>query len=232
MSFKAKKLIRWLFGVGLTLLFLGIAFAVGNRAWYRTRTWRVVDRSLELSVGPVSTQEFAINVEENFLILLEVDRDVPPKIAEGVLGTGKLVSEHLVAHGFKMRWAVLKNGSLMKQGLSDGNGEGYGGSRMGRILGFFPAERGQKYRIDLDVLEDGSALKPYHPTLKVQVDLFTLDGYAMAEGFSELAGLVVAGIGVLLIAPVLPLWGWLITKKSRSSLTKNRKIPADLSRPS
>jgi hypothetical protein len=109
--------------------------------------------------------------------------------------------------------------TVIRQDLSDGNGEGFWSGRMGRVLGSFPAEKGQKYRIDLEVLEDGSALEPYHPSLEVRVDPFTLDGYAMGEGFSELAGLVVGGIGVLLIAPVLPLWGWLVTKKSRSSPT-------------
>jgi hypothetical protein len=215
---KTKKLTKWLAGIGLVLFLSGISFSIGNWAWCRTRTWHVINKPLELRAGSVSTEEFTVNINENFMLLLEVDRDVPPGIAQNVLGTGELVSKNRSEpHGFKMRWAVMKDGKSIKGGLSDGNGEGYWSSRIGRVLGFFPAEKGEKYRIDLNVLEDGSALDPYHPTLKVQVDLFTLDGYAMGEGFSELAGMIVAGIGGLLLAPVLPIWGWLITKKERSS---------------
>lgn len=214
MPFITKRLTKWLFLAGLTLVFLGISFSVGNWVWYRTRTWWPIDKPVDLTVGSVSTQEFKVNIKENFLILLEVDRDLPPDIAERVLGVGELGSkERTQPHGFKLRWAVFEDGNVIKDGLSDGAGEGYWSAKRGRILGFFPATSGQKYRIDLDVLEDGRELAPYHPTLKVQVDIFTLDGYAMGEGFSELAGFIVAGIGALLLAPVLPLWGWLVAGK-------------------
>jgi hypothetical protein len=216
-----KKLTKWLLGIGLLPVLSGISFSIGNWAWYRTRTWSVVDKPLELKAGSVTSQEFTVNVKENFIIQLEVDRGIPSNIAFNVLGTGEIGSDNRTEpHGFKMRWAVMKGGKLIKEGFSDGNGEGYWSSRIGRVLGFFPAEKGEKYRINLDVLEDGSALDPYHPTLKVQVDLFTLDGYAMGEGFSELAGMIVAGIGALLLIPVLPIWGWLITKKEASSPRK------------
>jgi hypothetical protein len=215
MPFITKRLTRWFFWTGLTVVFLGVSFSVGNWAWYRTRTWWAIDKPLDLRVGSVSTQEFKVNINENFLVLLEVDRGVPPSIAARVLGVGELVSKvRTETHGFKLRWTVFENGSVIKEGLSDGAGEGYWSDKRGRILGFFPAKSGQKYRINLDVLEDGEGLAPYHPTLKVQVDIFTLDGYAMGEGFSELAGLIVAGIGGLLLAPVLPFWGWLATRKT------------------
>ena len=198
---------------------LGVSFSVGNWVWYRTRTWSVVAKPLDLRVGSVSTQEFKVNINENFLVLLEVDRDVPPYIAEGVLGVTALISKKRdKSPGFKLRWAVSENSNVIKDGLSNGVGEGYWSAKTGRILGFFPAKSGHKYRINLDVLEDGTGLAPYHPTLKVQVDIFTLDGYAMGEGFSELAGLIVAGIGGLVMAPALPMWGWLVTKRKRPSL--------------
>jgi len=198
------------------MLVLGVSFMVVNWAWYRTRTWSVVDKRLDLRIGSNHTQEFKVNINENFLIMLEVDRDLPPNIAEHVLGLGDLVSaDRTDLHGFRMRWALLKNGSVIKKGLSDGNGEGYWSRRTGRVLGFFPAEKGQNYRIDWEVLDDGSELNSYHPSLKVQVDLFTLDGYAMGEGFSELAGFILAGIGTLLLVPVLPFWGWLATRKTK-----------------
>jgi len=210
-----KRLTKWLFWVGITMFVSGVSFAVGNWTWYKTRTWSVVNKQIDLKAGSKFTQEFQVNIDENFLVMLEVDRDVPQDVAERVLGVGDFVSgSRTDLHGFKMRWAVLNNGIVVKKGISDGNGEGYWSRRKGRILGFFPAKKRQKYRLDLEVLDDGSGLNQYHPSLLVRVDIFTLDGYAIGEGLSELAGVAVAGFGLLLLAPVVPIWGWLVTRKT------------------
>ena len=94
------------------MLVLGVSFTVGNWAWYRTRTWSAIDKPLDLRVGSNRTQEFQVNINENFLIMLEVDRELPQNIAERVLGTGDFVAaDRTERHGFRVRWAVLKNGS-------------------------------------------------------------------------------------------------------------------------
>jgi hypothetical protein len=215
MPLNTKKLTKWLFWIGLIMFVLGVSFAACNRTWYRTRTWSVVAKPIDLNAGSKFTQEFQTNIDENFLVMLEVDRGLPQEVAERVLGVGDFVSGGRTdLHGFRMRWAVLNNGIVVKKGISDGNGEGYWSRRIGRILGFFPAKKGQKYKLDLEVLDDGSGLNPYHPSLLVRVDIFTLDGYAMGEGISELAGLIVAGLGLLFLAPVVPIWGWLVTRKT------------------
>ena len=76
MSRKTKKLTKWLLGFGLVLFLLGISFSIGNWAWYRTRTWSVVDKPLALKAGFIRGQEFTVNVKENFMLLLEVDREI------------------------------------------------------------------------------------------------------------------------------------------------------------
>jgi hypothetical protein len=155
---------------------------------------------IQLTVGHTRTPQFKTNVEENFEIQLAVDRDVPRSVTAGLLGIGDLGSgDAKGGGGFKLAWTLIGDGKPVKQGISDGRGEGYWGASVGRQLGYFHATKGTKYDLALDVLENGSALSPDHPRIVVAIDLFTLDGYAMADGFSQLAGFGVAGVGSLLI---------------------------------
>jgi hypothetical protein len=211
-----RNLARWFFWPGLVLAILGSAYAFKNHYWYRTRTWALVETPLLLEAGSSGTYQFTPNVTERFLIRLEVDRDAPDDLTETVLGVSKPYSAHFgEVHGFKMRWAVFENGNLLKQGLSDGNGEEFWGAKKGRILGFFPATSGHNYRLGTTVLENGSALHPYHPTLAVAVDIFTLDGYAMGAGITELLGLIATGLGLGLIAVSILVWSWHIAHSAR-----------------
>jgi hypothetical protein len=197
---RSWKLVKWLAWVGTVLVFLGACLFVGNRAWYRARTWTPVNIPVPLTVGHISTPEFAVNVEDTFTIRLDVDPEVPARTMDAVLGIGDLTSGKTEGGpGFKLSWVMRSDGKDVLHGISDGRGEGFWGSRRGRVLGSFHAEKGKRYRLDVDVLEDGSQLEPYHPHLRVSVDLFTLDGYAMATGISEVAALAVVGFGTALL---------------------------------
>jgi hypothetical protein len=174
-----------------------------------------LDIPMAPTVGHITTPEFTVNVEENFLIQLDVDREVPEAIMDEVLGIGNLLSSKpSEAHGFKVAWALSSDAKIVRQDVSDEYKHGYWGSTTGRLLGYFHAQKGGRYRLDVDVLEDGSRLAPYHPHLKVTVDLFTLDGYAMGEGFSELAGLLIAGIGAVLVASAIAVRGRAAKRKA------------------
>jgi hypothetical protein len=187
--------------VGIGLILSGLGSAIGNWAWYRTRTWFPLEMPIALTVGHVATPEFTVNVRENFVIQLDLDRGLPKSATNAVLGTDDLISsEPFEGRGFRIAWTLRSDGKVIKQEISDGHNQGYWGSTTGRLLGYFRAEKGKRYRVDVDVLEDGSQLAAYHPRLKVAVDLFTLDGYAIGEGIIELAFLVLAGLGVTLFA--------------------------------
>lgn len=201
---KTKKLVKWLAWLGVALIFSGLSSYVGTTVWYRTRTWYPLDVPIVLTVGHVGAPEFTVNLRENFEIQLDVDRRVPKLLMDNVLGTGDLLSSKPdELHGFKLAWTLSRDGSVVRHEISDEHNQGYWGSRTGRVLGYFQSEKGKRYRIDVDVLEDGSQLAAYHPRLKVCVDLFTLDGYAIGEGITELALLAVAGLGAALFVSAM-----------------------------
>jgi hypothetical protein len=215
-----RNLARWFFWPGLVLAVLASAYAFKNHHWYRARTWTLLETPVLLEAGTARAYQFTPNLTEQFVIRLEVDRDTPEEVTEKVLGVSEPYSKHYQdVYGFKMRWAVLENGIVVKQGLSDGHGEEFWSAKKGRILGFFPATVGHTYRLETTVLEDGSALHPYHPTLGVAIDIFALDGYAIEEGVAQLAGLVITGLGLALVATSILLWNWRSSRPAESVST-------------
>jgi|SRR5579885_1246743 hypothetical protein len=184
---------------GVVLMLCGMCSFAGSMAWYRTRTWHPLDVSVPLSVGHFSTSDFTTNVSENFTIQLEVDVGIPKQDMETVLGIDGPLAKADEVHGFKLAWALTADGKEVKREVSDGHGQGYWrGNRVGRLLGNFLAERGKRYRLDLDILEDGSRLGNYHPRLKVGTDIFALDGHAIREAVLEFVSLAIVALGVVL----------------------------------
>jgi hypothetical protein len=200
----STKLAKWLARLGVFLILSGLCSLVGSMAWYSTRTWYPLNMPIALTVGHVGTPEFIVNVSESFAIQLDVDRKVPTTVMDTVLGTGDpLSADPGEVHGFKLAWTLTSDGRVVRREISDGHNQGYWGRTTGRLLGYFRAEKGKRYRVDVDVLEDGSQLAAYHPHLKVNVDLFALDGYAIGEGIVQLAFLAVAGVGAALFVSAM-----------------------------
>lgn len=189
---------QWLRRIGIFLALSGLCWFLGNRFWYSTRTWIALDVPISLAAGHVTTPEFQVNLEDRFEIELDVDRPVPSDVMDNVLGIGESPSA-TNARGARLAWTLLCDGELAKQGVSDGRGEGYWGRTTGRVLSYFSARKGKTYRLDINALDDGSRLSPYHPRIRVTVDLFALDGYAIGEAVREMAGGVAAFLGILLI---------------------------------
>jgi len=200
--------VKWLGSFGVVLVLCGASLSLGSRIWFSTRVWSLLNVPIVLTPGHAGVSEFVPNVEADFTIRLAIDRQVPPSLADKVLGIGNPFSSSAEeVHGFKLTWTLRSDGKVVKTSTNDGRGQGYWGSTTGRILGAFHSEQGKQYQLNVDVLEDGSQLTPYHPHLKVSVDPFTLDGYAIRNGEMELAGYVTVGVGaVLLIAAAVIRW--------------------------
>jgi hypothetical protein len=212
---------KWAKLLGSIIVLAGLGLLIWENYWYRTRSWSVLDQPISLAVGHDETHAFSTNLHEVYLINLEVDREVPAKIANEVLGTGDMTAGTTKdLHGFKLKWVLASGDLIVKQGMSDGHREGYWGTRTGRLLGWFEAEKGRHYILTLTPLEDGSQLIPYHPSLKVAVDLFTLDGYAMSEAFAEVAALILIVLGVISFLGAMVTARW---KRIRASMNSNAK---------
>jgi hypothetical protein len=125
-EFRFNKAGAVAFWTGLVMLLFGSAYAAKHYDWYCARTWQAMHMPIDLRVGSASSQEFTVNLNENFLILVEVDRSAPNDVTERLLGIAEPgFAGPADVHGIELRWSVVRDGSVLKRGFSDGKNQGF-----------------------------------------------------------------------------------------------------------
>ena len=113
----------------------------------------------------------------------------------------------------KASWALTSGGQVVAQGSTDKNKAGeWGDETIERNLGWFTGQNGRRYTLDLDILEDGTALAPCNPRLKVEVTApFYEDALVASAAFSLVA------LGLALIGGILLLISFIMERRVRHS---------------
>ncbi|MBZ5534387.1 MAG: biopolymer transporter ExbD [Acidobacteriia bacterium] len=151
--------------IGIILLVLAAGSHIGWKIWYETRTWVPLDISISLSPGHIKTNEFKINLESSYDILLEVERRFDFEQLPCMLG---LLNCKDTPSILRANWTLSRAGQVVARGSGDkGEGKLRGSETMGRLLGAFWAGKGEHYVLDIDVLGDGSRLNAGHPRLEI-----------------------------------------------------------------
>ena len=157
--------------------------------------------SLALSQGAhFSTSDFAVNLNARYAIDIDSENKIPVETLQCLLGS-RSPERCNVPAVLRVHWVVSSDGTTT-QGSSDETGS-YGetgpSGEASRTIGFFTAEKGRTYRVDFDVLADGSRLAVTNPRLKVSVFDTSYKSGLVVTGFLQLGCGVVALFGVLLL---------------------------------
>lgn len=157
---------------GIAILFTGVLVLFCWTAWFQTRTWCPVDIPISLTQGAhFTTRKFYSNLNAQYEIAIVAKGKIPLDTLACLLGSG-MKSTCPVAPVVRLDW-VLAQGGILTSGKSDdflGSGstaEFYG--EASRTVGYFKGQKGQRYKLDVDVLADGSSLSPAGPHLRVSV---------------------------------------------------------------
>jgi hypothetical protein len=192
--------------VGLTLIAIGVVPLVGWTVWFRTRTWCPVDMPVSLAQGShLSTPEFNINLTAQYAIDINSENKLPLDTLECLLGSEFPPEKCHIPSVVRVQWTLHGDGMAV-QGKSDDTGSGYGGSGLSgeafRTIGFFRSEKGRRYRLDIDVLADGSRLTVTNPHLRVRVFDTKYESGLVLSGLLRLAcGTIgLAGAALLLLS--------------------------------
>jgi hypothetical protein len=157
---------------GIAISFAGMVVLLCWTAWFQTRTWSPVDIAISLAQGThVTTGNFYSNLNAQYAIEIDAKGKIPLDTLSCLLGNG-MKSTCPVAPVVRLDWVLSQNG-IVARGKSDdfprsGStmeccGEAY------RTIGYFKGQKGQHYKLDFDVLADGSSLSPARPRLRVSV---------------------------------------------------------------
>src|ERR1700722_10850446 len=168
MSFPRKK------QMGFTFVAVGISLYGAWILWLLTRTERPVNVPIPMTIGHVRTREFKLNLNAPYTIQIEVQKTIPFETLNCLLGTSMApTSTDLqdcpnIPSVVKAAWILTSEGQVVAKGSSDDYRSGaWMNDSISRELGHFQSQRGRRYVLDVDVVEDGSSLAPGNPRLKV-----------------------------------------------------------------
>jgi biopolymer transport protein ExbD len=193
----------WLGGIGLVLILIGIALPAGFHEWMQTRNWVALEIPISMAPGHIRTPEFEINVEGDYWIYVDVDREFMPDVVGCLLGLGwPGCGNH--SSVIQTSWSVTDGGKeIARNRPTPAIGVGpY--DRVGRAIGSFAPDKSKHYVLDLDILQDASALNGGNPRLRIEELGGAYVRYLSVEDdLSSLGFLIgIAGIVVVVVALV------------------------------
>jgi len=152
--------------IGLAfLLAAGVIFG-GWEWWMASRTWVPLDMPVSLAPGHIRSPEFRINLKEQFVIYVDVERSAQFDGGPCWLGFSVCPEQPSLVQA---NWTISDSGKIVAQGGTDRyRGRLFGTVETGfRPLGDFALPDGKHYVLDVDFLDDGSRLNVGHPRLKI-----------------------------------------------------------------
>ncbi len=194
--------------IGVALIVIGVVPLICWTVWFRTRTWCPVDMPVSLAQGShFSTGEFAVNMNVQYEIQVASENKIPLDTLECLLGT-RNPAGCSVPSALRLRWVLFSDGKSLKGTSDDTATGGYGESgpsgEAARSVGFFKAEKGRRYKLDIDVLADGSSLAVTNPHLRISVlDPSYESGLVLSGLLRLVCGVIVLVGAVLLVMSVL-----------------------------
>jgi hypothetical protein len=190
--------------IGVALIGVGLVPLACWTVWSLTRTWRPVDMPVSLSQGShFSTGEFAINLNDQYAIDIDSENKIPFDDLECLLGSRSTCPSPSVV---RVRWSLYSDGTVL-QGTSDdtvGHGSSGPSGEASRTIGYFKARKGGRYKLDCEVLADGSRLAVTNPRLRIRAFYTSYESNLVIGGLLRLICAVISLIGgVILIGSSL-----------------------------
>jgi len=185
---------------GIVLILAGTASCAGRSIWLNTRNWAPVDMPAALARGEtIRTPEFVPEFSGDYFIAISVDRkpSLDAMDATGcLLGVAFYPDKCSSSPVIDEDWVLYDEGKLAAKGSSRELRSGGGG--FSRVIGYFHAERGQRYVLAVQVRMDGRELAAAHPHLRVDLS----SGLSERYYFKSLS-VAVGGIALIIVGTIL-----------------------------
>jgi len=133
--------------------------------------WTPLRVPVELVKGRSHGGEFIAQWGVEYEIHLDTDRKLGLQEQNCLLGIETVVPERCagVLPELVVSWQVRSNEAAIAAGESGDSQAGYWGPSMGKILGAFQAEEGERYRVAVSVERSSPALQRSNPRLQIAV---------------------------------------------------------------
>ena len=190
------------FRTGVLALILGMAVSVSIYFWLTMMNAVPLDIPVSLSVGHIRTPDFRTSVAIPYDVDIAFDSGIPLDELNCLIGMNLKSVQPCTGQPpvLNVNWKVVSDGQTVASGSStETGGAGYSYHKAARHIGGFRAENGRTYRLDLDVLQDGTRLVRANPRLEVEPFLNSYEGRLLLAGLAFCLGILAAVVGVVLI---------------------------------
>jgi hypothetical protein len=197
MSYAGKV---WLGGA---VLAAGLAGALACYLWPK-RVMRVpLDIPMPLSVGHIETPEFATSMSSQYRIAIHFyGEGVPLEKLDCQIGMNISDAQACreIPEVLSVSWTLVGDERPVAHGSSRQlRGAGYSYHDVDRYIGIFDARAGEKYRLHINVLQDGTELAAAKPHLTVEPNLNGFEFQLMLLGLLFWVSLFCAAAGVVVL---------------------------------
>lgn len=152
-----------LFSLGF--IFVGGSFYAGAWIWQATRIWVPVSVPISLSHGLTRTENFKLNLDSSYTLYIGVDEGSDRQEAICLMGIEQCQDKPSI---LRAHWTLFDSEKAIANGTTDRDQEGIVTWKVFRELGTFKANKGKRYSLDVDILDDASHLNSLNPRLIVQ----------------------------------------------------------------
>lgn len=189
--------------IGLGFVLAGLLLFGGWILYLETRRYVPIDIPVAMSVGHIGTREFTVNMSGRYEIEIEVQKKIPFDTLNCLLGMSPSAQKDCPDSPAVVNasWVLWSDGKIEQSGSSaDDKGGAWASDTISREIGYFDGKPGHKYRLEVDILADGTRLAPRDPHFKVSITSDFVEGamFTTALLIDPAAGVLVL-IGVVLL---------------------------------
>jgi hypothetical protein len=191
---------NWLAKTGAALVLFPLLILLAIYVHFAAFNWCPVNRPISLRPGTIE-QTFTASYTTRYFIEIELQTGTLSqqtiRCLAGLTGFA-LVPPCTEERVLNVDWRLSREGKIVASGRYGGHG-GMSASTIEPGIGYFDANRGEKYDLVVDVTSDASKLDIAKPTLYVEVNSSDVESALVLEGLSRVAALVFGVIGVILL---------------------------------
>src|SRR3989344_3542976 len=187
-----KNLKAPLLMLSIGIAILGGALVVGY--WYK---WEPVSFAIDLRSG-ITTRSppFSINLTTNYLIELEVERNLPFEQLNCLLDLDEILGLakcQATPSPVDLKWFVYSpSGEQIAQGTSEQEHNGVWGTTISRVIGEFQGKKGNEYLVQVESLKDASILATTNPRITVRTHTIKSKSHYVIAGVGMAFGIVIS----------------------------------------
>jgi hypothetical protein len=124
-----------------------------------------------LREGLEYSEDFQAKWNVYYEIRLDSERNLDLQEQNCLLGIETIVPERCtgIPSELQLSWRVEANNAVIASGDSDDTNEGYWGFKMGKVLGSFPATKGDIYSLQVRIEGASSTLQQTNPRIKIEI---------------------------------------------------------------